>query len=552
KDVALTRGVGPMFPYMSPKGLLSFLVPAWLFVTSRHCQCSAFLTSSHAFLTSSTLLARHHHRRATSPRTTGTPAAAAWASRAVVADKWAGRSERDLSSTALVTSGRRGSRRLLMAGASSGVSSTSGGASQAGSSGARSINWPLWYVLPIAPYQRRKTLMEEIVPGKVWTFDQVQGILYVIVPVRMTVIKLENTPGGGLFVYAPVAPTGECMAMLRQLEAEHGPVKHIVLGTLGLEHKVFAGPFAQKFSQAKVWFTPGQYSFPIGLPLSWLGFGGRPTEEIPASSEDAPWQADLDHAVLGPFFSKDGSGGYGETAFFHKATKTLLVTDMVVKVEDAVPPIVAEDPRCLLFHARDNALEKVENTEEVRLKGWRRIVQFALTFQPSSLVVTDLKQAFFEDAPQSKMKELGWGGLFPFEWKSPKEDLKSFAAMKGGLLVAPILQVLLLNRDPGPVLDWADRVAEWPFRRVIPCHLGNDIKTSPKEFRKAFGFLERGGGRDNSMAGGLRSLFGGGGAAAGKGGAEPLPEDLQFLRDAEKALVGLGTLFPAAEPIERR
>lgn len=94
---------------------------------------------------------------------------------------------------------------------------------------------------------------------KVWTFDQLQGILYVIVPVRMTVIKLDNSEGGGLFVYAPVAPTGECMAMMRKLEAEHGPVRHIVLGTLGLEHKVFAGPFAQRFSEASVWFTPGQY-----------------------------------------------------------------------------------------------------------------------------------------------------------------------------------------------------------------------------------------------------------------------------------------------------
>ena len=59
-------------------------------------------------------------------------------------------------------------------------------------------------------------------------------------------------------------------------------------------------------------------SFPFKLPLSWLGFGGRPTKEIPALSADAPWSADLDHEVLGPFFSKDGSGGYGETAFFHK------------------------------------------------------------------------------------------------------------------------------------------------------------------------------------------------------------------------------------------
>lgn len=58
-----------------------------------------------------------------------------------------------------------------------------------------------------------------------------------------------------------------------------------------------------------------------------------------------------------------------------QATKTLLVTDMVVKVEDEVPEIVCEDPRPLLFHARDNALERVEDTPEVRVKGWRRIVQ---------------------------------------------------------------------------------------------------------------------------------------------------------------------------------
>ena len=82
--------------------------------------------------------------------------------------------------------------------------------------------------------------------------------------------------------------------------------------------------------------------------------------------------------LRGAFFAVwDG----GVRCAFDQATKTLLVTDMVVKVEDAVPPIVAEDPRCLLFHARDNALEKVENTEEVRLKGWRRIVQVGGLFE---------------------------------------------------------------------------------------------------------------------------------------------------------------------------
>lgn len=169
--VALTRGVGPMTPYMSPKGLLFFLVPVWLFAAFICGQCSAFLTASHSVCTglqkhvnsamTASTLAKHHHHRTTSPSPTGSVLTTAWASRDFVAGDRACRSERDLGSTALVTSGRRGSRRLLMAG------STTGGARQAGSSGARSINWPLWYVLPIAPYQRRKTLMKEIVPGKV-------------------------------------------------------------------------------------------------------------------------------------------------------------------------------------------------------------------------------------------------------------------------------------------------------------------------------------------------------------------------------------------------
>lgn len=53
---------------------------------------------------------------------------------------------------------------------------------------------------------------------------------------------------------------------------------------------------------------------------------------------------------------------------------------MVVKVEDEVPEIVAQDPRPLLFHARDNAYERVENTRDVLRKGWRRIVQVSVRF----------------------------------------------------------------------------------------------------------------------------------------------------------------------------
>jgi len=51
----------------------------------------------------------------------------------------------------------------------------------------------------------------------------------------MTVVAMET---GGLSVYAPVAPTEECLGLLRPLIREHGPVRFIVLPSVAVEHKV--------------------------------------------------------------------------------------------------------------------------------------------------------------------------------------------------------------------------------------------------------------------------------------------------------------------------
>ena len=58
-----------------------------------------------------------------------------------------------------------------------------------------------------------------------------QGVLEVLVNIRMTVLRLRD---GSLFIYAPVAPTRECLRLLRELDA---PVKYIVLPTSAVEHK---------------------------------------------------------------------------------------------------------------------------------------------------------------------------------------------------------------------------------------------------------------------------------------------------------------------------
>eukprot|EP00953_Heterococcus_sp_UTEX-ZZ885_P028532 15211-Heterococcus_DN1.PRE.1 len=421
--------------------------------------------------------------------------------------------------------------------------------------------------------------------------------------------------------------------MVRELEKVHGPVLHVVLPTLAIEHKdVRAGsalhacrcttasmttppmmpltasvivgntpwPFSRQFPQSQAWVMPGQYSYPINLPTQWLGFGSKPIKLLPESAVGAPWEKEvrtvprnipksLDHALLGPLLSRDGIGAYGEATFLYKPTGTLLVTDVVIQVDEDIPAIVElGDPRALLFHARDDALQLIEDTPQIRTKGWKRIQQFGLFFQPSSLEVEPLGQALLKTAPKSPMKnanmqcfshtvvhssgtcsvysvcvvkahcmqhfkfeiiagsELGWFGLFPFTWGGASLEESSYRALQkrvygeqqytcvhtyyarlssqvqtplchsshsaslrqaaiaylsteqckqarrvsGGLVVAPILQTLILNRQPKEVLKYADTVARWPIKRLISCHLGNNVPSSGAAFRSAFRFLE--------------------------------------------------------------
>ena len=185
-------------------------------------------------------------------------------------------------------------RRQLLAAALATAASFSGPAGPARAAIGKESEWLLWLALPVAPFSKKKTVRAEAGPG-VWTFDQLIGIYYVTVNLRMTVIALES---GGLFVYAPVAPTEECLALLQPLIDEHGPVRFIVLPSVAVEHKVNAGPFARKFPEAEFYAADRQYSFPIPLPSAFLGLPSW-TKQLPRSSDGSSglWGDELQHLV---------------------------------------------------------------------------------------------------------------------------------------------------------------------------------------------------------------------------------------------------------------
>ncbi len=347
--------------------------------------------------------------------------------------------------------------------------------------------WSFWYTLPIYPFGRRQTIRKEVVKDTVWTFDQIQGIFYVVVPVRMTVIKLNE---GGLLVYAPVAPTPECIRLIAQLVEKHGDIKYIILPTIsGLEHKVFVGPFARRFPSSQVFIAPGQWSFPINLPLSWLGLPAKRTHLLPQDSKQAPFASEFDYAILGPI--ELGPGRFAEVAFFHKLSNTLLVTDSIVSIPSEPPAIVQLDSYPLLFHARDKAFDIVADTAENRRKGWQRIALFAFYFSPSVLEVPKWGQVFKDALETTNRSKKAYFGLYPFQWRPDWQSCFDALYANGRIFVAPILQALILNRAPVETLEWADKVAKWHFKSIIPCHLEAPVTTTPHQFRQAFAFLEK-------------------------------------------------------------
>ena len=114
-----------------------------------------------------------------------------------------------------------------------------------------------------------------------------------------------------------------------------------------------------------------------------------------------------------------------------------------------------------------------------------------------------------------------FAGFYPWDWIGDG-DIASFQALQGGLLVAPILQQLILNREPIEVLDFADEVAKWPIERIIPAHLKNNLKYTGKDYRAAFTFLEAKG--------------------VPRGLPKPLDVDMKSLRDAEVGLLASGAV----------
>lgn len=350
----------------------------------------------------------------------------------------------------------------------------------------RRQRWPWWPLLPLYPYGRRRTLVRELIPERLWAFEQLQGVWYVAVPIRMSVLRVPD----GLLLYAPVAPTAEVLEELRRLEERWGPVRAMVLPTAsGLEHKLPVPAMARAFPAATVWVTQRQWSFPINLPQAWLGFPAGRTRVL--LEDGVPYPEQLAWEALGPLDL--GLGTFLEVACLDHATGALLLTDALVSIPVEPPPIFDLDPTPLLFHARERGNEPLRDDPQARRRGWARLVLFANYLRPEPLDVPPIAEVVREAFAPGCRDARSHFGLFPFRWRPGwQQQAEALLSEEGRPQVAAVLERLVFPRQRQALVRWLRALAALgELRCLVGAHYAAPVPIDAGGLRELADGLER-------------------------------------------------------------
>jgi len=346
--------------------------------------------------------------------------------------------------------------------------------------------WNFWPLLPLYPYGRRRTVFSELIPGQLWSLEQLQGVYYVAVPVRLTVAKVP----GGLMLVNPLPPTGEVRQAIAGLEQQHGPVRTIVLPTAsGLEHKLPLGPLARAFPVPGAPGCPGLRCSPLQRPLSWLAVPARRTKVL--FDDGVPHGDACEWFSLGPLDL--GVGRFQDVSCFHRPSGALLVTDALVGISADPPALFDLDATPLLFHARERGDEPLSDSAEARRRGWARLVLFACYLRPEPLEVpgfVDLLRDAFKPGLRSAKAHFG---LYPFRWRpgwqAAADGLMGNEAPR--LQVAPVLERLVLPRAQEALLSWLHKlIGLAELRGLVPAHYSAPLDFTPETAQQLIASLQ--------------------------------------------------------------
>lgn len=343
----------------------------------------------------------------------------------------------------------------------------------------------------------KETTTPQKIGENIWSIEQNLELGPLQVPIRCVVIRLSD---GSLWVHNPLAPTEEFFEAVESLLEVHdgedqnsgnvgksnNKIAYVVVPTYALEHKVFAKDALERWPDAQLWTAPGQFSFPI-RNVSTQYIWGRDSDKIGTlslsslSKEEAQpkWIDEIEYETLkaGTFTIGSSLTSFYETAFFHKKSKSLVVTDALIRIPPNPPESNLNDPEKLLLISKKSTSDpQPPNTFENRKIGWEKTCLLVSYFFP-------------EHEEPDPEKSLG-----VVTWTDGWHD--NFLALSDRLLVPPVVRTLIYAQDSKPIEDWVDRILQreqnnkWDFTQIVPAHFDGNIKGGPQEFKRAFEFLE--------------------------------------------------------------
>lgn len=192
-------------------------------------------------------------------------------------------------------------------------------------------------------------------------------------PTRMTIIRLEN---GGIWLHSPVAFRPQLLAQIQQL----GPIQHLVAPNW--LHYAYLQEWQQACPEALVWLTPAVQNRALSRHLTLqadytLGFSVD-------SAAATKWPVEVRTLLVSAGAVRQ------ETVFFHRPSKTLLLSDLIENFELEKCPLWSRPLFLLAGNVDPDGKAPLDLRWSFRHgKGTlRRAVLQMLAWQPTRLLMT--------------------------------------------------------------------------------------------------------------------------------------------------------------------
>lgn len=242
-------------------------------------------------------------------------------------------------------------------------------------------------IRPYAPLSTLKPLAEDVwwVDGPVLKMNV--GPLSLPFPTRMVVLRLRS---GGLWLWSPTAPTPELLTALDAL----GPVEHLV--SPNRFHYAAIPAWKARHPHATAWASPGVRERARSQNIA-VSFDADLADGAPPA-----WAQEVEQLVF------RGSRFVEEVVFFHRASSTLILADLIIALE---PEHVRPHPRWL--YALCGMTWPGRTPLEVRASFWGRAPQARACYQrmrewQPQRVLFGHGRPYLEDAPARLERAFAW------------------------------------------------------------------------------------------------------------------------------------------------